>query len=102
MKRLIAGGLLLLLVAIAIFLWLQNRDSLSASQIAPVECLAYVELPNIIQTSEALARLRSLPNPGRTVCSTIPAAADFQGPGRTTGMPGTRLLPCGAVRFSLE
>jgi hypothetical protein len=52
MKRLIAGGLLLLVVAIAIFLWLQNRDSLSASQIAPVECLAYVELPNIIQTTK--------------------------------------------------
>jgi hypothetical protein len=52
MKRLIAGGLLLLVVAIAIFLWLENRDSLSASQIAPVECLAYVELPNIIQTAK--------------------------------------------------
>ena len=30
----------------------ENRDSLSASQIAPVECLAYVELPNIIQTAK--------------------------------------------------
>ena len=52
MKRLIAGGLFLLVVAITIFLWWENRDSLSASQIAPVECLAYVELPNIIQTAK--------------------------------------------------
>lgn len=52
MKRVIAGGLFLLVVAITIFLWWKNRDSLSASQIAPVECLAYVELPNIIQTAK--------------------------------------------------
>jgi hypothetical protein len=52
MKRLIGGGLLLLLVAIGIFLWQQSRYSLLAGQIAPVECLVYVELPNLDQTTK--------------------------------------------------
>ena len=67
MKRLIAGGLLLLLVAIAIFLWRQNGDSLSGGQIAPVECVVYVELPNIVQTAKrwpeaALCRILGEPS----------------------------------------
>ena len=52
MKRLLAGGLLLLLVAVGIFLWNQNRRSLTASQIAPVDCLVYFELPNVTQTAK--------------------------------------------------
>jgi hypothetical protein len=52
MKRLIAGGLLVLLAAIAIILWQQNRDSLAGSQIAPGECVLYVELPNLVQTAK--------------------------------------------------
>ena len=52
MKRLIAGGLLLLLVAIGIFLWSQSRNSLSASQIAPAGCLVYVEVPDIVRTAK--------------------------------------------------
>ncbi len=52
MKRLIGGGLLLLLVAIGIFVWQQTRYSLLAGQIAPVECLVYVELPNLDQTAK--------------------------------------------------
>ena len=52
MKRLVAGGLLVLLVAIAIILWQQNRDSLAGSQIAPGECVLYVELPNLVQTAK--------------------------------------------------
>ncbi len=52
MKRLIVGGLLLLFVVIGILLWRQDRDSLSASQIAPVDCVFYVELPNIVQTAK--------------------------------------------------
>jgi hypothetical protein len=52
MKRLIAGGLLLLLVAIGILLWRQNRNSLAASQIAPAHCLVYVELPDLVQTAK--------------------------------------------------
>jgi hypothetical protein len=52
MKRFIAGGLLSLLVAIGIFLWRQTQGSLSASQIAPVDCLVYIELPNITQTAK--------------------------------------------------
>ena len=52
MKRLIAGGLLLLIVAIGAFLWWQNQKSVSSSQIAPADCLVYLELPNLIQTAE--------------------------------------------------
>jgi hypothetical protein len=52
MKRLLAGGLLLLLVAVGIFLWNQNQRSLTASQIAPVDCLVYFELPNVAQTAK--------------------------------------------------
>src|SRR5271155_1287253 len=48
MKRLFAGGLLFLLVAIgAIILWRRDTESLLPAQIAPAECLLYVELPNI-------------------------------------------------------
>src|SRR5580692_9985866 len=52
MKRLLAGGLLLLLVAVGILLWHQNRRSLTASQIAPAGCLVYFELPNVAQTAK--------------------------------------------------
>src|SRR5260370_16322201 len=52
MKRLIAGGLLLLIVAIGVFLWRQNQDSVSPNQIAPADCLVYFELPNLIQTAK--------------------------------------------------
>jgi hypothetical protein len=52
MKRLIGGGLVLLLVAIGIFLWQQSRFSLLAGQIAPAGCLVYVELPNLDQTAK--------------------------------------------------
>jgi hypothetical protein len=52
MKRLIAGGLLLLLVAVGILLWQQNRKSIPAGQIAPADCLVYFELPNIVQTAK--------------------------------------------------
>jgi hypothetical protein len=67
MKRLIAGGVLLVLVAIGIFLWRQNENSLSASQIAPAGCLAYFELPNLVQTAKrwpdaALCRILSEPS----------------------------------------
>jgi hypothetical protein len=67
MKRLIAGGLLLLLVAIGIFFWRQNGNSLSASQLAPADCLVYFELPNLVQTAKrwpdaALCRILSEPS----------------------------------------
>ena len=52
MKRLIAGGLLLLIVAIGVFLWRQNQNAVSSSQIAPAGCLVYFELPNLIQTAK--------------------------------------------------
>jgi hypothetical protein len=52
MKRLLAGGLLLLLVAVGIFLWSQNQRSLTGSQIAPVDCLIYFELPDVAQTAK--------------------------------------------------
>ncbi len=51
MKRLIAGGGILLFVAIGVFLWRQNQDTVSPSQIAPADCLVYVELPNLIRTA---------------------------------------------------
>ena len=52
MKRLLAGGLLFLLVAVGILLWNQNQRSLTASQIAPADCLVYFELPNVAQTAK--------------------------------------------------
>jgi hypothetical protein len=52
MKRLLAGGLLLLLVAVGLLLWNQNRGSLTASQIAPADCLVYFELPNVAETAK--------------------------------------------------
>ena len=52
MKRLIAGGLLLLIVAIGVFLWRQNQNSVSSSQIAPADCLVYFELPNLLETAK--------------------------------------------------
>ena len=53
MKRLVAGGLLFLLVAIGVFiLWERGAESLSPSQIAPAECLVYVELPKLDRMSK--------------------------------------------------
>src|SRR5271165_44780 len=52
LKRLIAGGLLLLIVAVGVFLWRQNQNAVSSSQIAPADCLVYFELPNLIQTAQ--------------------------------------------------
>ncbi len=52
MKRLVAGGLLLLFVAIGVFLWRQNQHSVLSSQIAPADCLVYIELPNLFQTAK--------------------------------------------------
>jgi hypothetical protein len=67
MKRVIAGGLLLLLVSVGIFLWRQNQKSLLASQLAPADCLLYVELPDLLQTEKrwsdtALSRILSEPS----------------------------------------
>jgi hypothetical protein len=51
MKRLIAGGLLFLLVAIGIvILWERDSESLLPGQIAPSECQIYFELPKIDRT----------------------------------------------------
>ncbi len=68
MKRFVPGGLLLLLVAVGTFLWWGNtRSSVPASQVAPVDCLVYVELPNLVQTSKrwpdtALSRILDEPS----------------------------------------
>ena len=67
MKRLIAGGLVLLLVAIGIFLWGQHRQSLLASQLAPADCLLYVEMPDLLQSARrwpdtALSRILGEPS----------------------------------------
>jgi hypothetical protein len=84
MKRLIVGGLVLLLLAIAVFLWRQARDSLSASQIAPVACVAYIELPNIAETAKrwpdaALCRILSEPSVQRFLRQPISKApANYQ------------------------
>jgi hypothetical protein len=52
MKRLVAGGVLLLFVAVGFFLWRQNQNFVSSSQIAPADCLVYVEVPNLVQTAK--------------------------------------------------
>jgi hypothetical protein len=52
MKRLIVGGLLLLIAAISVFLWRQNQIPVSSSQLAPADCLVYIELPKLIQTAK--------------------------------------------------
>ena len=102
MKRLIAGGLLLLLVAIGIFLWRQNGITLSASQIAPAECLVYVELPNLVQTAKrwpdaALCRILSEPSVQRFLRQPISKTpADLP---KRVGFASRR---CGVARFSLE
>jgi hypothetical protein len=50
MKRLIAGGLLLLIAAIGVLWWRQNQIPVSSSHLAPADCSVYIELPNLIQT----------------------------------------------------
>ena len=52
MKRLIAGGAILLLVSIGLFLWRQNQNPVSSSRIAPADCLVYIEMPDLIRTAK--------------------------------------------------
>jgi hypothetical protein len=84
MKRLIVGGLVLLLLVIAVFLWRQTRESLLASQIAPLACVAYIELPNIAETTKrwpdaALCRILSEPSVQRFLRQPISKApANYQ------------------------
>jgi hypothetical protein len=102
MKRLIVGGLVLLLVAIAILLWRQTRDSLSASQIAPVACVAYIELPNIAQTAKrwpdaALCRILSEPSVQRFLRQPISKApANYQ-----NAWASFAALQCSALFFGM-
>jgi hypothetical protein len=102
MKRLIVGGLVLLLVAIAIVLWRQTRDSLSASQIAPVACVAYIELPNIAQTAKrwpdaALCRILSEPSVQRFLRQPISKTpANYQ-----SAWASFATLQCSALFFGM-
>jgi hypothetical protein len=102
MKRLIVGGLILLLLAIAVFLWRQTRDSLSASQIAPVGCVAYVELPNLAETAKrwpdaALCRILSEPSVQRFLRQPISKApASYQ-----SAWASFAALHCGALFFGM-
>ncbi len=102
MKRLIVGGLVLLLVAITILLWRQNRDSLSASQIAPVSCVAYLELPNIALTAKrwpdaALCRILSEPSVQRFLRQPISKApANYQ-----NAWTSFEALQCSALFFGM-
>jgi hypothetical protein len=102
MKRLIVGGLVLLLLAIAVFLWHPTRDSLSASQIAPVGCVAYIELPNIAETAKrwpdaALCRILSEPSVQRFLRQPISKApANYQ-----SAWASFAALQCRALFFGM-
>jgi hypothetical protein len=102
MKRLIVGGVVLLLVAIAIVLWRQTRVSLSASQIAPVACVAYIELPNIAQTAKrwpdaALCRILSEPSVQRFLRQPISKTpANYQ-----SAWASFATLQCSALFFGM-
>src|SRR6478672_667227 len=52
MKRLVSGGFLLLFVVIGLFLWRQNQKTVSARQIAPADCLVFIELPDLARTAK--------------------------------------------------
>lgn len=102
MKRLIAGGLLLLLVASGLFLWQQKQNSLSSTQIAPADCLVYIEVPNLIQTvtrwpDTALSQILAEPSVQRFLrqpVSKIPK--NFQSAWRSVGE-----LRCSALFFGM-
>ncbi|MBV8350978.1 MAG: hypothetical protein JOZ21_01725 [Verrucomicrobia bacterium] len=103
MKRLIAGGgLLLLLVAGGVFLWQQKQYSLSSTQIAPADCLVFIEVPNLIQTvtrwpDTALNQILAEPSVQRFLrqpVSRIPK--NFQSAWRSLGE-----LRCSALFFGM-
>ncbi|HYY31470.1 MAG TPA: hypothetical protein VE860_26245 [Chthoniobacterales bacterium] len=50
MKQLIAGGLVLVLIAIGLLLWRRAENSVPSAQIVPAECLLYIEVPNVAAT----------------------------------------------------
>ncbi|HEY2122872.1 MAG TPA: hypothetical protein VGH07_04700 [Chthoniobacterales bacterium] len=103
MKRLVAGGLLFLFVAIGLFiLWERGAESLLPSQIAPAECLVYVELPKIDRMSKrwpdtALSQMLEEPSVQQFLkkpVSKIPA--NWQEAGRAFAR-----LRCGALFFGM-
>jgi hypothetical protein len=102
MKRLIAGGLVLLLVASGVFLWRRNQNSLSSSQIAPADCLVYIEMPNLVQTvtrwpDTALSQILAEPSVQRFLrqpVSKIPE--NFQ-----KALRSLRELRCSALFFGM-
>jgi hypothetical protein len=102
MKRLIVGGLLLLLVPTGILLWRQNRSSLTASQLAPVGCLVYLELPNMVQTAKrwpdtALCGILSEPSVQRFLRHPLSQSlANYQ-----SAWGSFAALRCGAIFFGV-
>jgi hypothetical protein len=103
MKRLVAGGLLFLLVAIGVFvLWKRDAESLLPGQIAPAECLLYIELPKFDRMSKrwpdtALSQILEEPSVQHFVkkpISKIPA--NWQAAGRAFAE-----LRCGALFFAM-
>jgi hypothetical protein len=103
MKRLIAGGLLFLLVAIGVvILWERDSESLLPGQIAPSECLIYFELPKIDRTVKrwpdtALSQMLEEPSVQQFLekpISKIPA--NWQAAGRAFAE-----LRCGALFFGM-
>jgi hypothetical protein len=103
MKRLIAGGLLFLLVAIGVvILWQRDSESLLPGQIAPSECLIYFELPKIDRTVKrwpdtALSQMLEEPSVQQFLkkpISKIPA--NWQAAGRAFAE-----LRCGSLFFGM-
>ncbi len=103
MKRLFAGWLLLLLIAIGVFiLWRRDAETLLPAQIAPAECLLYVELPKIDQTAKrwpdtSISQMLAEPSVQRFLkkpISKIPA--NWQAAGRAFAE-----LRCGALFFGM-
>ncbi len=88
MKRLIAGGVLFLLVATGVFiLWQREAESLLPAQIAPAECLFYLELPKVDRAAKrwpdtAIAQMLEEPSVQRFLkkpISKIPANWEVAG-----------------------
>src|SRR5271165_2350162 len=102
MKRLVAGGLLFLFVAIGVFiLWERGAESLLPSQIAPAECMVYVELPKFDGCPSA-GRIRRSLRCWKNLRSSIFSRNRSQRYQQTGRRRDAHLPDCGVVRCFSE